>query len=27
MIFAPANVARGIKAEERLALLGIQEAH
>ena len=27
MIFAPANVARGIKAKERLALLGIQEAH
>jgi len=27
MIFAPANVARGIKSKERLILLGIQEAH
>jgi len=27
MIFAPANVARGIKSKERLTLLGIQEAH
>lgn len=27
MIFAPANVARGIKSKERLTLLGIQEPH
>jgi len=27
MIFAPANVARGIKSTERLRILGIQEAH
>jgi len=27
MIFAPANVARGIKSIKRLSILGIQEAH
>ena len=27
MIFAPANVARGIKSTKRLSILGIQEAH
>jgi len=27
IIFAPANVARGIESKERLILLGIQEAH
>jgi quercetin dioxygenase-like cupin family protein len=27
MVFAPASVARGIKSEERLTLLGIQEPH
>ena len=27
MIFAPANEARGIKSNERLTLLGIQEPH
>jgi quercetin dioxygenase-like cupin family protein len=27
MIFAPANVARGIKSVNRLSILGIQEAH
>ena len=27
MIFAPANVARGIKSIERLSILGIQETH
>jgi len=27
IIFAPANVARGIKSKERLTLLGIQEPH
>ena len=27
MVFAPANVARGIKTEKRLTILGIQEPH
>ena len=27
MVFAPANVARGIKSTKRLSVLGIQEAH
>ncbi|MFP3984737.1 MAG: cupin domain-containing protein [Candidatus Bathyarchaeia archaeon] len=27
MIFAPANVARGIRSTKRLSILGIQEAH
>ncbi len=27
MIFAPANVARGIKSTKQLSVLGIQEAH
>ena len=27
MVFAPANVARGIKSIKRLSVLGIQEAH
>ena len=27
MIFAPANMARGIRSKERLSILGIQEAH
>ena len=27
MIFAPANVARGIKSARRLSILGIQETH
>ncbi len=27
MIFAPANVARGIKSAKRLSVLGIQQAH
>jgi len=27
MVFAPANVARGIKSKERLTILGIQEPH
>lgn len=27
MIFAPANVARGIKSTKRLSIIGIQEAH
>ena len=27
MILAPANVARGIRSKERLALLGVQERH
>jgi len=27
MIFAPANVERGIKSKERLTLLGVQEPH
>jgi len=27
MIFAPTNVARGIKSTKRLSILGIQEAH
>jgi quercetin dioxygenase-like cupin family protein len=27
MIFAPANIARGIKSTKRLSILGIQEAH
>ena len=27
IIFAPANVARGIKSNRRLSILGIQEAH
>ena len=27
IIFAPANVARGIKSTRRLSILGIQEAH
>lgn len=27
IVFAPANVARGIKSKERLTLLGIQEPH
>jgi quercetin dioxygenase-like cupin family protein len=27
MIFAPANVARGIKSTKRSSILGIQEAH
>jgi quercetin dioxygenase-like cupin family protein len=27
MTFAPANVARGIKSNQRLTVLGIQEAH
>ena len=27
MIFAPANVARGIRSSKQLSILGIQEAH
>ena len=27
MIFAPANMARGIRCKEQLSILGIQEAH
>ena len=27
LVFAPANVARGIKSTKRLSILGIQEAH
>jgi quercetin dioxygenase-like cupin family protein len=27
MVFAPANVARGIRSTRRLTILGIQEAH
>lgn len=27
MVFAPANVARGIKSKKRLTLLGIQQPH
>ena len=27
LIFAPANVGRGIKSRERLTLLGVQESH
>jgi quercetin dioxygenase-like cupin family protein len=27
MVFAPANLARGIKSKERLTILGIQEPH
>jgi len=27
MVFAPANVARGIKSTKRLSIMGVQEAH